>query len=519
MLLIAGLFALASQAQTISSTVVDDPGYLKHTLNWALREKTEFSDGDNVIQVENTGNNLFQTGYTARLNTEKHGIILHKFDASGKEIVTNKLENGERKFGPIPTIPLEYNKRIFLLYFRYDDKDSMKLYISEIDKNTLNLVNTKFIFSYQQDNVGILKMSKALGHQVFFRLSPDSSKLLLAYQNPKNELVSGVFDRELKMLRRNVTKNMIPEEADLTDAFVENSGNSELILSVANNSFSTNPLKGIIIQRLDGTEKYHELSSNGSEGMLLNCHLKNAKDNSKVYLFGDYSGDVGSAGIWMAELESDKQRISRTSVSPYPDDYKENIYKIGFGVKKKGSYGILDVDYQLVEFDNGTFALCGNPVSRQDNTYIENGKSKGYIMYFSGPIMVAFIEKNKAVKKYSMIPRNENMSLGSEGIYIPYQDKLVIFYNDYRKNIESPLMPDDVRKSGGSVIHEMSLAYAVMNKNGDIPERKLVVEGVSRMNCFNTGRCRFLDTNKLAIPSVSLDKKTDAYKVALITIN
>ncbi len=521
LLLSSSLFAFP---QTIKFSVVNDQKALQHTINWAMREKTEYSDGDGFIRIENTGNNLFQLGYTARLSTSKHGIILHKFDASGTEIMTNKLEDGRRVFGPIHAQSAEFRNRIFLAYFRYDDKDSMRLYISEINKKTLQLDNEQFLYSYQQNNVGILKMTRALKHELFMRISSDSSKLLLAYQDTKGALVTAIFGDQANLLGTHVSKNNVLLENDVTDAFVENSGNNEFVVSLANSSFSTVPLKGIIIQRLDNKEKYQEFGTPEAEGALLNCHIQNSKDNSRIYIFGDYAGAIGSAGSWQAEIESQNLKTGKPSLFPYPDDLKERVYKIGFGEKKHGNYGILDIDYELVEFDNGSLALCGNPVLRQDNQYVtygsqgSSGTTHGYVMYYAGPVMAAFFDKGMVGKTYAMIPRNENLSQGSSGIYLPYHDKLLVFYNDYKKNINGEILDKDVHQSGGAITHELSLAYAVISKTGTILERKLISEGVSRMNCFDTQQYRMSADRTLFIPSTSIDKKSDAYKVAVITV-
>ena len=487
-----------------------------------MREKTDYQDGENIIRIENTGNKLMQLGYTARLSTVKHGINILRIDASGKEIATNKLENGERQFGPVRAVTTEFRNRIFMLYFKYDDKDSMRLFISEIDRKNLSLINTRFLFSYQQDNVGILKMTRALENPIISSFSPDSTKFLMAYQTPKNELITCVFGEKLQVLRRNISKRGIPEKTALTDAFIENSGNATLVISEDNSSFSTVPLKGIYMQKLDGKEKYQDYSGDEGNGFLLNCHLKNSKDNSKLYLFGDYSGAIGSAGIWTSELESDKLHISKPSYFPYTDELKQSVYKMGFGVKKKGDYGILDVDYQLVEFDNGSFAVCGNPIAREDNRRVYgmgDNTVHGYVIYYAGPLIMAYMDKNRKGKTFSMIRRNQNMSVGSEGIFIPYQDKLIVFYNDYKANLKEGASEDKVSQKGGTIVHELSLAYAVVDNNGVVKERKLLAEGVSRMNCFNTKLYQKRSENKYEVPSESLDKKTDSYKVVEITIN
>ena len=118
-----------------------------------------------------------------------------------------------------------------------------------------------------------------------------------------------------------------------------------------------------------------------------------------------------------------------------------------------------------------------------------------------------------------MIPRNQNLSVGSDGIFVPYQEKLIVLYNDYKQNITGNLNQDKLDKKGGAIVHELSLGYAVIDMNGVIKERKLIAEGVSRMNCHNTSQYRKVGENTYEVPSAYLNKKTESYKVVEITIN
>lgn len=149
MLLFAmALLTIQSFAQVISSSVEDQSRYLLHTIKWTTREKQGFMDGNHIIQIEKTGIKL-QTAYTVRFGGTKHALIIHKVDATNKEIATNKLEGGERVFGPISSKPIEFAGKILLFYFKYSEKDSMELFVSEVDKNTLQLTNTRHLYSYQ----------------------------------------------------------------------------------------------------------------------------------------------------------------------------------------------------------------------------------------------------------------------------------------------------------------------------------------------------------------------------------
>src|SRR5204863_9760771 len=126
LLLSVFFYSLHSTAQVITATTEDRSRYLLHTIKWTSREKQGFQDGNNIIQIEKTGTKA-QMGYTVRLDGTKHALIIRKISADDKEIASNKLDGGERVFGPIMTEPYEFAGKLLLFYYRYIDKDSMKL--------------------------------------------------------------------------------------------------------------------------------------------------------------------------------------------------------------------------------------------------------------------------------------------------------------------------------------------------------------------------------------------------------
>src|SRR6185436_5243581 len=101
-----------------------------------------------------------------------------------------------RVFGPVKTVPYEFAGKLLLFYYRYLDKDSMKLYVSEVDKNTLQLVNTIHLFSYQQENVGLFKLQKTLSREITLQTSKDGSKLLVVASGTDGQVFSCVFEKD-----------------------------------------------------------------------------------------------------------------------------------------------------------------------------------------------------------------------------------------------------------------------------------------------------------------------------------
>jgi hypothetical protein len=510
---------IGTQAQTINATMEDRSRYLLHTIKWTTREKQGFQDGNNIIQVEKTGTKL-QTAYSVRLDGTKHAVIIHKIDAGGNEIDINKLEGGEKVFGPLRTVPIEFGEKLLLFYFKYLDKDSMKLYVSEIDKKSLQLVNTRHLFSYQQDNVGIFKLTKALDREVTLRISNDGSKLLAVIPGNDQGLFSCVLDKNLQVVRKKTSKVTLSDDLEVLDALIDNNENSVVALgktAVSFETFNSTIVKKFLLQNSKNAERITDAESFGSESELHNIRFHLSKDNSKLYVFGDYSGTIANAGIWLSEIQPDNLRVSKPKLIPYPDDFKERVYNIGFGDKKKGEYGVLDADYQLAEFENGEVAICGSPLLRHDGTWSDlNGKSKGYVTFFAGPVMMAFIKgNNKAV--FTMLPRYQHYCGGSKSIYIPYKDKLVVIYNDYEKYINDKLT-DKVNPIRLNMVKELSLAGAIVNKDGTIETRKMLAEGIARMNFYNIADCEFLSDRKLLIPPASADKRNDDIKVVVVAV-
>jgi hypothetical protein len=491
-----------------------------YSFKWTAKEKQGFQDGNNVIQIEKTGTKL-QVAYTVHFDGMKHAIIIRKTDAADKELAVNKLEGGDRVFGPVFSKPIEFAGKILLFYFKYQDKDSMKLYVSEVDKSSLQLTNTKYLYCYQQDNVGVFKLRKALNKEIWLQASEDKSKLLVIFPGNKEELFSCVFNSNVQVTRQKISQLAGTEDLLISDLYIDSNGNSAVAFSkelYSSETFNSTAAQKIWIQKANNTEKLIDAEAWASQGELHNAHFKGSKDQSKIYMFGDYAGIIANAGIWVSEIQPDKFAITKLKTFSYPEEFKKRVYDIGFGERKKGEYGILDADLQLAEFDNGELAVCGSPLLRHDGTYSDaSGRSKGYITFFAGPVMMAFLKgKNESV--FTLIPRYQNFCGGSKSLFIPYQDKLVVIYNDYAKYINSELT-DKVDPIRINMVRELSLAGAVVNKNGNIENRKMLAEGIARMNFYDISLCEFVSGKKMVRPSASEDKKTDDMKVAVVSID
>jgi hypothetical protein len=507
-------YGISSSAQVITASVEDRSRYLMRTLKWTYREKQGFQDGNNIIQIEKTGTKA-QTGYTVRLDGMKHALIIHKINADDKEIASNKLDGGERVFGPVKTVPYEFAGKLLLFYYRYLDKDSMKLYVSEIDKNTLQLVSTTQLFSYQQENVGLFKLEKALGREITLQASKDGSRLLVVASGTEGQVFSCILEKNLQLIRKKVSKLKLSDDTGVFQAVIDNNGNTVIALGKTRYSFETfnsSIAEKFLIQKIDNTERVLDVEAWGSEAEFRNARFQVSNDQAKIYVFGDYPGEIANAGIWISEIQVDKLNIAKPKTFPYPEDFKKRVCAMGFGDRKKSNYGIWDADLQLAEFENGDIAIAGSPLHQHFVAASDNhGQLQSSASFLVGPVMTAFIKGSAST--FTMIPRTQHHNSGSKSLFIPYNDKLVVIYNDFEKYINENLT-DDVDPGPIKMLKDLSLAAAVISKDGTLVSRKMLVQE----NFYNTSYCEFLSDKKMLIPSAILDKKTDEMKVVIISI-
>lgn len=485
------------------------------------RSKTYFQDGNITIMIECNGQKIPQFAYTGKYSGQKTGVIIHKYDQNGDEISVNKFEKASREFGPILPVSVEFNNKILLFYFRKADNDDLKLVFSELDKSDLSLKNTQEVCSYGQNNTGVTHSKKILFIQLFLRLSDDKKKLLLAVPVGKDELFTCVYSGDMSIVRKKISQLVIKDDIMISEAVIENTGNNIIVFSDFVIPGLVNRKKiaqTILIQKANNTESIIDINLLGKEINSGGLHFGILKHSSKTILYSNYLGTIGAAGIWILDIETENLKINKPLVIPYPEDYAKRVYHLGFGGRKRDEYGLESVDYGMVEFENGDFALYGSPLNEAEaGNFLETYGNvyDGAVKLFSGPVMVAFISNNNKQNVFTMIPRYMGGSPGSKVICLPYKNKLIVIYNDFEKNITGELLSDDVhQKKNGT----LSLAYASILKDGKIESRNILEEGSSKPDYYNTKNCRIISDKKVVIPSFHTEKKTNVIRVANITI-
>lgn len=103
--------------------------------------------------------------------------------------------------------------------------------------------------------------------------------------------------------------------------------------------------------------------------------------------------------------------------------------QMGFGSKRKGLIGMNATEYQLHELPNNQYLLGGSPEGVVDSRCSGGG---AHCNIYTGPIILAFLDQQKK-PTYTTIPRHNRAGKGSNSLFIPHKNKVIVLYNDLKK--------------------------------------------------------------------------------------
>lgn len=510
-------FSLNVVAQSVKSSFEQEPAYLLHTSDEYFKANTRgFRSGDNVIQVECTGFKHIQFAYTAKYSDQKHALIIRKADAQGKELAVNKLEDGDRNFGPIASESIEFGGHVLIFYFNYKDKDSMILNVSQVEPNTLKLVNTQQLLSYHQKNVGVFKLGKVLKRKTIIKKSTDGTKLLALCHGESDELLTCVLNNDMTVLRKKTSTLKDIEGLDISESVIDNAGNSVTVLADlldAGTYFKADRPKSVLIQKANNTERLIELSTLSGGKELYNGHVQCSKTKNMIYLCGDYAGAVSRAGVWYAEIQADKFLLNNFKSTAYTPEFKKAIVESGFGGGKKDAAEPVGADLEVVELSNNNIALCGTfLLERQSLGGYSNGPNN-ILEHIAGPVFTIYVN-NWKTPVFASVHRWQYYDEGSKPIFISYDNKIVAVYNIYERNIKEASGVAPVGKKGV----DYGLVYALFNSDGKVEKQDRITPRDSKVYYYNTSDVVFLTDKKIYMPASAIDKDSNKMEAVIVSV-
>ena len=447
---------------------------------------------------------------TVKLSKMKYGITLYRYDANMKETQKLELDNGKKEFGPLVSRMIGFDDKLLLFYYRYTPEETIKLFVSQIEPSTLAITDTKEIFTYNQQNVGLFKLEDALQNRLSFALNPDKSKILITSTGVANEVFTCILDKKLNISRK--TNSRLPgyDKLVFTSVYLDNDDNKYLSYEYANGNRKT---RAALIQNNLGKEKHCKLELADRNFSANSIVFKNSADHSKVYAYSTYNGMSQSEGICITTVDPMNLNIGKPILYPYPDEILKKSYKFEGSDRARDKYSMKAIDYSLNELQDGTLALTGFASFKTVNeVYKFTGGldyERSYRTLYACPIITLFISPTQT-GTFSIIPREqivvESYSMGatiselSESfgvITIPYKNSIICIYDDKESNLNEP-DPDKVKVIKGT--HELELASVTINSNGNITSRKIIAENAKGKMIFFTQYAQQMSPSQFVIP-------------------
>ncbi len=454
----------------------------KVKVSWGEVSKIELNynsfvngQGSDMIKLcmESHGGGLFSkktiTPVLARYNDKLAELNVRKYEVEDNGISFNNL--------------LSIKGRIFMFTSEYDrESKSTNYYSQEIDIKNLNPIGKPV-------NLGSFEaLSRTSTTSVGFIISKDSSKVmalaLSPYSKKDNEkYYMAVYDNTMKKMWDNTVELPYKDKfVKVLSSIVTNDGKVGIIIKHYDQEVTKESVRGDDSRVPSYKTKFllYETGNKTPTEFLLNTNdkfihtLQLTNDlNNNLTLFGlyktKYNGYV--SGFFTTNINKLTKEVTSSKMEAFPEDLvgQIKIDKQGSDKEKDPGFSTAFRLGKIIDRNDGSKDYLLEYALEVFHPGSYNGKytTPSYWSYDYGDIIDINIKKDNKIF-ITRIPKMQssiNVRIYSNFQALPYQDKLVLLYNDEKDNIEREIAkkPDDVRKFGKSV-----LAMSVIDAKGNL---------------------------------------------------
>jgi hypothetical protein len=483
------LFSQHSSVSISNEFKVKENGFKDQTLTHSIYYN------DNFYTVTNSGTSGAKWLFT-KLYDVAYSVTVTRYDKDMKKVGEVELEDGKRNFGPLQPSMLCFSNKLYLAYFKANDKASFSLYLARIDENDLTLGEPVTICTIQQENVGFSQiMSVIEGGLVYFALSPDNTRLLVACKSAPGKVQTMVLDDSLHVLKKSTVPVNLPS-FDIPSAVLTNDNGACLVL---------NSKEGIQILGVGPDGKKTETRYNAVGGFAPNnCHAQLARDGKSIFIFGSANNAPEPSPFWcggfiVSRMDVATFKLSKPLAYGFDAGFLQSAVESGGGIKHKQDYSLYNFDPQLLEMDNGDVVVIGSPqatterVSQSAPNSMMGNRSEtiATTTLHVGPVLIFYPNVKGKTFDQVIIPRQIEMSRsaqsGYEPIHIvsapgiasapagfiasPLGGDIVIIYTDNAKNLSESV---DEKVKVSKYAGDLELGEALISKEKKLEYRKLV---------------------------------------------
>jgi hypothetical protein len=485
-----------------------------------------------------------------KLSFENHGGYFQKktstpflFRYDGKLSESNVREYKADEDGIRFNNLVSVKNKIFLFSSQYDKSNKSTAYFCQaVNPSTLNPEGSVI-------NLGSFDAKgKNDETSISFQLSKDSSKIMLfglsPYSKKENEkYYMAVYDNTMHKLWDNTVELPYKDKyIKVLSKAITSDGKVGVIIKHYDQDVTKESVKGDA-GRVPSYKAKFLLYENGVKNpteYVLNINDKfietltlSGDSNGDLSLFGLYKGKHNGHinGYFLADINKDTKAITTKKMETFPEELVELVKKDKQASDKEKDPGLYDefdlvqvverADgskdylleyYKVIEHSSSSSSSLGGMTRTTDRTYYEYnfGDIIDINVKKSGPTLCTRIPKlqisySHAVTtsgfgfSFSFKPSRASLSYGvswySSFKALPYKDKLLLFYNDDRDNVDRDITkrPDDVVKFGRSV-----LMMATVDTKGGVSRQSLLDhKKMDLTTCVNES-C-VLDNNRIGL--------------------
>jgi hypothetical protein len=434
----------------------------KAVINWGEESKKELSfnsfvcgESNDLIKLcfEGSGGGMFSkrtiTPVIARYDEKLQETNVRSYTVDDKDMSFNEL--------------ISVKKNLFLFTSQFDkDSKATNFYAQQLNIKSLQPEGKPV-------NLGSFDSPKKSSQStVDYELSKDSTKILMFGLSPyskkeKEKYYLGVYDYNMKKLWENTIVLPYPDKyVVIMDYLVTNEGKVGVIIKHYDQEVSKEEVK------VDGEKVpayktkfllYDETLAAPKEFVLQTggkfIHTLQLTDDAqnKLSLFGLYKEKSGGniTGFLLADIDKNTREVKTSKMNPFPIELLDMVRVDKQGSNKEKDPGL-----------SSYFSLA-QVVDRKDG-------SKDYLLEYSSAWLVTVSSSRYSSYSYWQYDYGDiiDINLKSNGSVIlcrlpkmqsskekrnfsnfkalPYKDKVVIFYNDERDNVDRDLnrKPDDI---------------------------------------------------------------------------
>ncbi len=438
-------------------------------INVSISDELEGGYGPSTIKAGNHFIRYAPLGSTSHLsygfgwNKVRLAIAVAQHDSNMIAQQTKMLSNGDRVYGPFFTDIKKINNKVYIIYHEVQEKNTIgNVMAVEINPETLEPGTPKIIGAIANTDYK-LKFSETLQGSLkyIFNSSPDGKRNLVLLTQGDTKCFISVLDENMHVVWNKLQEISTSNDYGFKSACVDNSGN----VYVAYRATGSKEENRVAV--INEASKPHDIGLNLGLNIASHLEVFPSKDNKTIHVAGTYMDNSNFSvmkGVFHSKINVTDFKLTGIKVTTFPDTLIKRFEQDGWGDTKKNIGLNRQLAIRLFEKEDGVLNMIGEFRSTVWGQRISAS--------VSGDILnVSFDEKDAVFARIPKIRKSAQSTIGDSYIAFPFQNKVVVFYDDVTINLSKSITE---RPHGSDVYNNLIMASAVIEADGTVNRSVLI---------------------------------------------